>query len=82
MKTARNFMIILLLVGVVVALALALVGALAENQELVKDVVVDLVVSNVDGHPDIDAIVEKVPADCQKCHEQRANLDAYDEIAH
>ncbi len=73
MKTARKVLIILLLVGVVAALALllvgaALVGAAGENQEVLKDMVVDLVESNVDGHPTIDTIVERFPNDCEKCH--------------
>ena len=73
MKKARKVLIILLLVGVVAALALvligaALVGAAGESQELAKDLVMDLVESNVDGHPTIDTIVERFPNDCEKCH--------------
>jgi hypothetical protein len=75
MKT-RKVLIILLLVGVMAALALllvgaALVGAAGESQELAKDLVVDWVESNVDGHPTIDDIVERIPNDCEKCHNDR-----------
>jgi hypothetical protein len=72
MKTTRKVLIFLLLVGVVAAIALLLVGvavgtavgAAGGSQELLMD----LVVSNVDDHPPIDAIVEKIPDDCQECH--------------
>ena len=78
MKTTRKVLIFLLLVGVVLLLACVvaaatwlLVGAAGESQELTKDLVMDLVVSNVDGHPPIDAIVEKIPNDCLGCHNDR-----------
>lgn len=68
MNTARKALIGLLLVGVVAALALLLFVATGGNQGFVKDFVVDLVASNVDGHPTIDAVVNKVPNDCLQCH--------------
>ena len=78
MKITRKALIFLLLVGVVLLLAcvvavptLLLVGAAGDSQELSKDLVTDLVVCNVDGHPPIDAVVEKVPDDCLECHNDR-----------
>jgi hypothetical protein len=35
----------------------------------------DWVVSNVDGHPSIDAIVEKIPNDCLKCHGEESTWE-------
>ena len=64
MKRARKVLIFLLLVGVVAALALLLVVATERGRELVMDIVA----SNVDGHPTLDTIVERSPNDCEKCH--------------
>ena len=78
MKTTRKALIflllasvVLLLVCVVAAPTFLLVGAAGESQELPKDLVMDLVVSNVDGHPPIDAVVETIPHDCLECHNDR-----------
>lgn len=68
MNTARRVLIAMLLVGVVAVPVLLLVGVLVGTQGDVKDLVVDLVVSNVDGHPEIDDFVEQIPNDCLQCH--------------
>jgi hypothetical protein len=75
MKTAK-VLIILTLVVVVVAFALLLVGTTSVGRELL----VDLVESNVDGHPTIDGIVESIPSDCLECHERGNDVGAFNEI--
>jgi hypothetical protein len=70
MNTVRRALIVLLIAGVVAIPVLLLVGVLGGNQEFVREFVVDTVVSNVDGHPEIDTIVEKVPNDCLQCHDK------------
>ena len=78
MKTIRKALILLLLAGVVLLLVCVvaaatwlLVGAAGESQELSKDLVMNLVVSKVDDHPPIDAVVERIPNDCLECHNDR-----------
>jgi len=78
MKTTRKALIFLLLVvvclllmGAVAVPALLLVGAAGDSLELSKDLVMDMVLSNVDNHPPVDAIVENIPNDCLECHNER-----------
>lgn len=75
MKTAKVLIFVMLLV-VVAALALLLVGATGGGRELVMD----LVVSNVDGHPTIDGIVEKIPSDCLECHRRESHAGAFNDL--
>ena len=80
MTKARKILFVLLLVGVVASTALLLVATAGENQGWLKDLVMDQVVSKVDGHPPVDAIVEKVPNDCLKCHEEGSHGAASHEV--
>lgn len=70
MKTRSKVLIILVLIGLVAIPALLLVGAATANQELLEDLIIDSVVSNVDGYPEIDGTVESIPDDCIKCHDK------------
>lgn len=79
MKTASKILIVLLLVGVVASAALLLIAATGPGQGLLKDLVMDNVVSKVDGHPTVDAIVEKIPSDCLKCHGEASHGGAFNE---
>lgn len=76
MKTTRKTVILLTLVALS---ALLLGGAAGVHMGLFTDVVTDLVVRNVEGHPKIDRIVHKIPDDCLKCHQQRNDVDVISE---
>ena len=77
MKTAKRILIVLLLVGVVASAALLLVAAAGTSQGLLKDLVLDEVVNKVDGHPTVDATVDKIPNDCLKCHGNGGHEEAF-----